>query len=180
MDNEQNKFSGLSQSKLVECRELNEHYRCEYAETTKRLHNTLKTFSSILVAISGLLAGVISIFIPACTCNNYEVTTCSLVLFLLSLTCILATFVTDILGILPVKGIENGFLLGGHAVKEIDEKELNCQYVEGSIDFCAVYVSKIKEINKINRKKNRLLIMTIICLALSIAFSSISLIVFFV
>ncbi|MDE7330344.1 MAG: hypothetical protein K2N30_04585 [Clostridia bacterium] len=145
--------------------ELNAYYRGEYEEATKRLHNVTKLLASLLVAISGILAAAVATFVPACTCNNYSVQTCELILFLMNVSCSVLAFVADLSGLISL-GYERLFMSYGKIksygmgikpdkhYSENEKVDFEIAEVEnGVLDLSEYYSDKIKHANTINIKK---------------------------
>lgn len=179
--------------------ELNAQYRGEYEEATKRLHHTLKLLSSLLVAITAILAAAVTAYIPACTCKNNSVGIEETIFFSLNVVATIFAFFADILGLYPCAS-ERNFLALGKTETSLDKgqyckkrnidnkKHINClnnneerinlehnnNYEE--IDLRDYYKEKINTANNINEKKYRFLKYSII-LAICAAYFLLSLII---
>lgn len=166
--------------------ELNAQYRCEYEEATKRLQNTLKILTSLLVAITGIIAAAVAAYIPACTCQNYEVNDYETAIFILNVICSILAFIVNVMGIMPNTREEGLFMLKGQVLaKNLSGKGDNYdggdygENIDGSeqLDLREFYRKKTETANKINRRKQIILLSVAILLIFAII-SLIFLIVF--
>lgn len=158
--------------------ELNAQYRCEYEEANKRLQNTTKLLTSLLVAITGIITAAVAAFLPACTCNNYSVKPCEIVLFVMNVLSAIIAFGIDSFGLILLRN-EERMLVFGNGIgtysndsmlkpKKIRNYKMNYEAESNEndgLDLREYYSKKTEKANEINfRRQQRLLLASIFTL----------------